>query len=65
MTDARQMSRTLLLSRQAEIAIKPELEILADNVKCSHGATAGELDSAALFFCVRAGFPKRGSGASC
>jgi len=44
------MTRTLLLSRQAEIAIKPELEILADNVKCSHGATAGELDSAALLF---------------
>jgi len=58
MTDARQMSRTLLLSRQAEIAIKPELEILADNVKCSHGATAGELDSAALFFLRARGIPE-------
>jgi Fe-S cluster assembly protein SufD len=58
MTDARQMSRTLLLSRQAEIAIKPELEILADNVKCSHGATAGKLDSAALFFLRARGIPE-------
>jgi Fe-S cluster assembly protein SufD len=57
-TDARQMSRTLLLSRQAEIALKPELEILADNVKCSHGATAGELDSAALFFLRARGIPE-------
>jgi Fe-S cluster assembly protein SufD len=57
-TDARQMSRTVLLSRQAEIAIKPELEILADNVKCSHGATSGELDSAALFFLRARGIPE-------
>jgi len=57
-TDARQMSRTLLLSRQAEIATKPELEIFADNVKCSHGATAGELDSAALFFLRARGIPE-------
>jgi Fe-S cluster assembly protein SufD len=57
-TDARQMSRTVLLSRQAEIAIKPELEILADNVKCSHGATTGELDSAALFFLRARGIPE-------
>lgn len=57
-TDARQMSRTVLLSRQAEIAIKPELEILADNVKCSHGATAGELDAAALFFLRARGIPE-------
>ena len=57
-TDARQMSRTVLLSRQAEIAIKPELEILADNVKCSHGATSGELDTAALFFLRARGIPE-------
>jgi Fe-S cluster assembly protein SufD len=57
-TDARQMSRTVLLSRQAEIAIKPELEILADNVKCSHGATSGELDTAALFFLRARGVPE-------
>jgi Fe-S cluster assembly protein SufD len=57
-TDARQMSRTVLLSRQAEVAIKPELEILADNVKCSHGATSGELDTAALFFLRARGIPE-------
>ncbi len=57
-TDARQMSRALLLSRKAEIATKPELEIFADDVKCSHGATAGELDAAALFFLRARGIPK-------
>lgn len=57
-TDARQMSRALLLSRQAEIATKPELEIFADNVKCSHGAAAGELDPAALFFLRARGIPE-------
>jgi Fe-S cluster assembly protein SufD len=49
-TDARQMSRALLLSRKAEMITKPELEIFADDVKCAHGATTGELDEAALFF---------------
>ncbi|MDJ0933241.1 SufD family Fe-S cluster assembly protein [Breoghania sp.] len=49
-TDAYQMSRALLLSREARIATKPELEIYADDVKCSHGATAGEMDGDALFF---------------
>jgi Fe-S cluster assembly protein SufD len=57
-TDARQMSRALLLSRHAEIATKPELEIFADDVKCSHGATAGELDAAALFFLRARGIPE-------
>lgn len=49
-TNAYQMSRALLLSPDARIATKPELEIFADDVKCSHGATAGELDMDALFF---------------
>jgi Fe-S cluster assembly protein SufD len=49
-TDGHQLSRTLLLSDQAEIDTKPELEIFADDVKCSHGATAGELDDEALFY---------------
>ena len=57
-TDARQMSRALLLSRKAEIATKPELEIFADDVKCSHGATAGEIDAAALFFLRARGIPE-------
>jgi Fe-S cluster assembly protein SufD len=57
-TDARQLSRALLLSRGAELATKPELEIFADDVKCSHGATAGELDEAALFFLRARGIPE-------
>jgi Fe-S cluster assembly protein SufD len=39
-----------LLSDKAEIDTKPELEIYADDVKCSHGATVGQLDNAALFY---------------
>jgi len=48
--DARQSSRNLLLSSTAEIDTKPELEIYANDVKCSHGATTGQLDAAALFY---------------
>jgi Fe-S cluster assembly protein SufD len=57
-TDARQLSRALLLSHKAEIVTKPELEIFADDVKCSHGATAGELDANALFFLRARGIPE-------
>ena len=49
-TDGQQMSRALLLSRQAEADAKPELEIYADDVVCSHGATVGELDETHLFY---------------
>ncbi len=49
-TDATQTNRNLLLSNQAEVDTKPELEIYADDVKCSHGATTGQLDEAALFY---------------
>lgn len=49
-TDARQSSRNLLLNAGAEIDTKPELEIYANDVKCSHGATTGQLDAAALFY---------------
>ena len=48
--DARQSSRNLLLSPHAEIDVKPQLEIHADDVKCAHGATVGQLDEAQLFF---------------
>jgi Fe-S cluster assembly protein SufD len=48
--DSRQSSRNLLLSPQAEIDTKPELEIYANDVKCSHGATTGRLDATALFY---------------
>lgn len=56
-TDAHQLSRTLLLSDKAEADSKPELEIYADDVKCSHGATIGELDKEALFFLRSRGIP--------
>lgn len=49
-TDAHQANRNLLLSEKAEIDTKPELEIYADDVKCSHGTTVGQLDEAALFY---------------
>ena len=49
-TDGHQLNRTLLLSRKAEIDTKPELEIYADDVKCSHGATAGEPEDDQLFY---------------
>ena len=49
-TDANQANHNLLLSDKAEIDTKPELEIYADDVKCSHGATVGQLDDEALFY---------------
>jgi Fe-S cluster assembly protein SufD len=52
--DAHQLSRNLLLSPRASIDTKPELEIRADDVKCSHGASLGDLDEDALFYlCAR------------
>jgi Fe-S cluster assembly protein SufD len=56
-TDARQLNKNLLLSPRAAVDTKPELEILADDVKCSHGATVGELDEAALFYLESRGIP--------
>ncbi|OGT91163.1 MAG: hypothetical protein A2298_04940 [Gammaproteobacteria bacterium RIFOXYB2_FULL_38_6] len=44
------MNKNLLLSDEAEIDTKPELEIYADDVQCSHGATIGQLDETALFY---------------
>lgn len=49
-TDGEQSLRGLLLQRSATVNLKPELEIFADDVKCAHGATVGELDRAALFY---------------
>ncbi len=49
-TDARQSNDNLLLSRHAEIDTKPQLEIFADDVACSHGATVGQLDADMLFY---------------
>ena len=54
-SESQQSSRTLLLSEQAEIDARPQLEILTDDVKCSHGATTGQLDENMLFYMLSRG----------
>ena len=49
-TDGKQTNNTLLLSKDAQVDTKPQLEIFADDVKCTHGATIGRLDDTALFY---------------
>jgi Fe-S cluster assembly protein SufD len=49
-TDGKQTNNTLLLSERAHIDTKPQLEIFADDVKCTHGATVGRIDQTALFY---------------
>jgi Fe-S cluster assembly protein SufD len=49
-TDAKQTNKNLVLSESAVINTKPELQILADDVRCTHGATVGQLDEEALFY---------------
>ena len=56
-TDGEQSLRGLLLDRTATVNLKPELEIFADDVKCAHGATVGELDAQALFYLASRGIP--------
>jgi Fe-S cluster assembly protein SufD len=58
-TDAKMMSRALLLSDGAEVDNKPELEIFADDVTCGHGATAGALDDNLLFYLKARGLPEK------
>ena len=57
-TDAKQTNQTLLLSPTAQIDTKPQLEIFADDVKCTHGATIGQLSDEALFYLRARGIPK-------
>jgi Fe-S cluster assembly protein SufD len=57
-TDGYQMNQALLLSEEAEIDSKPQLEIYADDVKCSHGATVGALDAEQLFYLRARGIPE-------
>jgi Fe-S cluster assembly protein SufD len=57
-TDGEQSLRGLLLDRSATVNLKPELEIFADDVKCAHGATVGELDRKALFYLESRGIPE-------
>ena len=56
-TDAKQTNRNLLLSDGARVDTKPQLEIFADDVKCTHGATVGRLDDVALFYIRSRGVP--------
>jgi Fe-S cluster assembly protein SufD len=57
-TDAKLMSQGLMLSDEAEILSKPELEIYADDVVCGHGSTCGQLDEDSLFYLMSRGVPK-------
>jgi Fe-S cluster assembly protein SufD len=57
-TDGYQMNQALLLSPEAEIDSKPQLEIYADDVKCSHGATVGQIDADQLFYLRARGIPE-------
>ena len=56
-TDAHQTNRNLLLSSTARVRSQPQLEIYADDVRCTHGATVGQLDSEALFYLQSRGIP--------
>ena len=58
-TDAYQTNRNLLLDPTADVNSMPGLEILANDVKCSHGATTGNVDEAELFYMMSRGIPKR------
>ena len=57
-TNAYQSNKNILLSEEATINTKPELEIYADDVKCSHGATCGQLDENAIFYAETRGIPR-------
>jgi len=58
-TAAELTNRNLLLSKGAEINTKPELEIYADDVKCAHGSTTGQLDATSLFYLLSRGVDKQ------
>jgi Fe-S cluster assembly protein SufD len=58
-TDGYQISQGLLLDESSQFLSKPELEIYADDVKCSHGSTAGAVDETALFYLTSRGIPRR------
>ncbi len=57
-TDAKQTNRNLLLSDGARVDTKPQLEIFADDVRCTHGATVGQLDDLPLFYALSRGIPR-------
>jgi Fe-S cluster assembly protein SufD len=57
-TDGYQLSQALLLDEASQFLAKPELEIYADDVKCSHGSTSGAIDETALFYLRARGVPR-------
>jgi Fe-S cluster assembly protein SufD len=57
-TDAQQSNKNLLLSNDARVDTKPQLEIFNDDVKCSHGATVGQLEEEELFYLLTRGLPE-------
>ncbi len=61
-TDGHQLSRALLLSDKAEMDAKPELEIYADDVKCSHGSAIGDLEEQEMFYLRSRGIRKKSAG---
>ncbi len=58
-TNGKMMSQALLLSEEAQMASKPELEIFADDVICGHGSTSGQIDPTHLFYLMARGVPRR------
>ena len=60
-TDAYQLSKAILLSDGSEFDSKPELEIYADDVKCSHGSTSGSLDKESIYYLMTRGLSKKES----
>ena len=58
-TDAYQLSKALILNDKSEFDAKPELEIYADDVKCSHGSTSGSIDADAIHYLMTRGIPKK------
>ena len=58
-TDSKQTNKNLVLSEDAVIDTKPELQIWADDVRCTHGATIGQLDSESLFYLQSRGIGKK------
>jgi Fe-S cluster assembly protein SufD len=58
-TSSQQTNRNLCATREARMYTQPQLEIYADDVKCSHGATVGQLNEEALFYMQQRGIPKQ------
>ncbi|MBC01519.1 MAG: Fe-S cluster assembly protein SufD [Rhodobacteraceae bacterium] len=58
-TDGQMMTQSLLLSENADMSLKPELEIFADDVQCAHGATSGQIDEDLLFYLRARGIPEK------